>query len=81
MTKEELFAAVEEKYDELKEALNGTDIERIRELTLEVHAMVHPAEISGRTEKTIADYVLDYMLEGNQNVLRIRVMRWNLRKQ
>lgn len=81
MTKEELFAAVEEKYDELKEALNGTDIERIRELTLEVHAMVHPAEISGRTEKTIADYVLGYMLEGNQNVLRIRVMRWNLRKQ
>lgn len=34
--------------------------------------MVHPAEISGRTEKTIADYVLDYMLEGNQNVLVLR---------
>lgn len=32
--------------------------------------MVHPAEISGRNEKTIADYVLEYMLnEGNQNTL------------
>lgn len=35
--------------------------------------MVHPAEISGRTEKTIADYVLDYMLRGNQNELVPRV--------
>ena len=67
MKKEELFTTIREKYDELKEALQGTDIERIRELTLEVHAMVHPAEISGRSEKTIADYVLDYMLLGNQN--------------
>ena len=61
MTKEELFAPIREKYNELRKALEGTDIDRIRELTLEVHAMVHPAEISGRTEKTIADYVLDYM--------------------
>lgn len=51
----------------LKKALKGTDIGKIRELTLEVHAMVHPAEISGRTENTIADYVLEYMLLGNQN--------------
>ena len=69
MTKEELFAPIREKYMELKIAIEGTDIDRIRELTLEVHAMVHPAEISGRTEKTIADYVLDYMLKGNQNTL------------
>ncbi|MBQ3514741.1 MAG: hypothetical protein IJA32_13275 [Lachnospiraceae bacterium] len=69
MTKEELFAPIREKYMELKIAIEGTDIDRIRELTLEVHAMVHPAEISGRTEKTIADYVLDYMLKGNQNAL------------
>ena len=69
MTKEDLFAPIREKYAELKVALEGTDIDRIRELTLEVHAMVHPAEISGRTEKTIADYVLEYMLKGNQNVL------------
>ena len=69
MTKEELFAPIREKYNELKNAIEGTDIYRIRELTLEVHAMVHPAEISGRTERTIADYVLDYMLNGNQNAL------------
>ena len=67
MKKEELYASFREKYGELKTALAGTDIKRIRELTLEVHAMVHPAEISGRTEKTIADYVLEYMLAGNQN--------------
>lgn len=69
MTKEELFVPIREKYNELKNAIEGTDIDRIRELTLEVHAMVHPSEISGRTEKTIADYVLDYMLNGNQNAL------------
>lgn len=69
MTKEELFEPITKKYNELKLALQGTDIDEIRELTLEVHAMVHPAEISGRTEKTIADYVLDYMLRGNQNEL------------
>jgi hypothetical protein len=69
MTKEELFEPITKKYDELKLALQGTDIDKIRELTLEVHAMVHPAEISGRTEKTIADYVLDYMLRDNQNEL------------
>lgn len=69
MTKEELYASITEKYDELKSVLQGTDIDKIRELTLEVHALVHPAEVSGREEKTIADYVLDYMLDGNQNVL------------
>lgn len=69
MTKEELFAPIRERYADLKQALNGTDLERIKELTLEVHAMVHPAEISGRSEKTIADYVLDYMMQGNQNVI------------
>lgn len=69
MTTQDLYTPIWEKYDELKIALEGTDIVRIRELTLEVHAMVHLAEISGRTEKTIADYVLDYMRKGNQNTL------------
>ncbi len=69
MTAEELYAPIRQKYDGLKQALKGTDLEKIRELTLEVHAMVHPAEISGLTEKTIADYVLDYMMSGNQNRL------------
>lgn len=31
--------------------------------------MVHPAEISGLKEKTISDYVLDFMIDGNQNIL------------
>lgn len=62
MTKEALIAPIWEKYDELVGALENSNIERIRELALEVHAMVHPAEISGRNEKTVADYVLDYML-------------------
>lgn len=69
MTKNELYAAYEEKYKELQEALQGEDIDKIRKLTLEVHAMVHPAEVSGGTEKTLADYVLDYMLAGHQNDL------------
>ena len=69
MTKEELFVPIREKYNELKIALEGTDIDRIRKLTLEVHSMVHLAEISGKNEKTIADYVFDYMLNGNQNAL------------
>ena len=47
MIKDELFIPIVEKYDELKAALKGTDIEKIRKFTLEVHAMVHPAEISG----------------------------------
>lgn len=69
MTKEALFVPIRERYEELKETLKGNDIDKIRELTLEVHAMVHPAEISGRSEKTIADYVFDYMQKGNQNQL------------
>lgn len=69
MTKEDLFKPIREKYEELKRTLNGTDIEKIRELALEMHAMVHPVEISGGTEKTVADYVLDYMLLGNQNAI------------
>ncbi len=69
MTKEELLTPISQKYGELQQALKGTDLKKIRELTLEVHAMVHPAEISGRSEKTIADYVLYYMLAGNQNAI------------
>ncbi len=67
MKKEELYTSFSKKYDELQKALTGTDIKAIRELTLEVHAMIHPAEISGGTEKTLADHILDHMLSGNQN--------------
>ena len=69
MNVEECCAPVFARYEELKQALEGTDLRRIRELALEVHAMVHPAEVSGRSEKTIADVVLDYMLSGHQNDL------------
>ena len=62
-----MISSIDSKYDELKAALNGDDLGLIRELTLDLHAMVHPAEISGRAEKTIADFVLDYMMKGNQN--------------
>ena len=74
MTKETLTRAYEEKYRELEHTLRGggDDIASIRKLTLEVHAMVHPAEVSGQTEKTIADYVLDYMMAGHQNDLVLR---------
>ena len=69
MDKDAIYSAINHKYDELKTALEGDDLEKIRELTLELHAMVHPAEISGRAEKTIADHVLDYMMQGKQNEL------------
>lgn len=52
MIKETLIRSFEEKHKELERALQGDDIGYIKELTLEVHAMVHPAEVSGRTEKT-----------------------------
>ena len=68
MNKEEMKKEFETKYEELKAALEGDDLEKIKELTLEVHAIVHPAEVSGRTEKTIADCVLEYMQQGNQSV-------------
>ncbi len=67
MDKNAVFTEINRKFEELKKALEGDNLEEIRELTLELHAMVHPAEISGRTEKTVADYVLDYMMQGHQN--------------
>jgi len=67
MTKDELYTAISTKYKELRAAMEDEDLSKILELTLEVHAMVHPAEVSGSTDKTIADYVLDYMMDGHQN--------------
>ncbi len=65
--KEAMISAINSKFEELKTALEGDDLKMIRELALDLHAMVHPAEISGREEKTVADLVLDYMMMGNQN--------------
>ncbi len=67
MDKEKMFSAINTTFEELKAALEGDNLTKIRELTLELHAMVHPAEISGRDEKTVADFVLDYMMQDNQN--------------
>ena len=54
MDKEALVSVINAKYEELKKALEGDDLTKIRELTLDLHAMVHPAEISGREDKTIS---------------------------
>ena len=67
MDKDAMCSAINAKFEELKTALEGDNLKEIKELTLDLHAMVHPAEISGRDEKTIADYVLDYMMQGNHN--------------
>ncbi len=67
MNKEAMLSKINKTYEELKAALDGNDPDRILEDTLELHALVHPAQVSGRSEKTVADLVLDYMLQGNQN--------------
>lgn len=69
MNKNGLVASFYERYKALKGALQGDDLPKIKELALEVHALTHPAEVSGRTEKTIADYVAEFLLAGNQNIL------------
>ena len=67
MDKDKVFSTINSTFEELKKALEGDNLEQIRELALKLHAMVHPAEISGLTEETVADFVLRYMMEGHQN--------------
>ena len=67
MTKDELIEDFYKYYEELKTVLKSVDIDRIRELSLEVHAMVHLAEVSGKTDKTIAGYALESIRSGEQN--------------
>lgn len=71
MTKEDLFAPIREKYHNLKVALENSDLQHILELTLEVHAMVHPGFVSGLNEKTISDYVIDYMMQKNNKEMLV----------
>ncbi len=65
MTNEDLYAPIREKYQKLQQALEGSNLQQIIGLTLEVHAMVHPGLASGCEEKTISDYVVEYMLKDN----------------
>lgn len=65
MTNEDLYAPIREKYQALKGDLEGNDLQQIIARTLEVHAMVHPRSVSGLAEKTISDYVFDYMQKEN----------------
>ncbi len=52
-----------------REALNARDAEKVKSLALKLHALVHPVCVSGGSEKTMADYVVEYMLAGHQNDL------------
>ena len=66
MNKDAMYKEIHRKYEALTRSLEGDDIDLIKSLTLEVHALTHPAEVSGREEPTIADLVMDYMLSGHQ---------------
>lgn len=59
MTKDAMIADFYKCYEELKTALKSADIDRIRELSLDVHAIVHPAEVSGRTIKPLLTMLLN----------------------
>ena len=63
MTSQDLYAAVHEEYEKLKSVLPTNNLGAIIEQTLKVHAMVHPKAVSGIKQDTIADHVLNYMLE------------------
>ncbi len=68
MNIEKLCSEFDVKYRQLQKTLDGSNIDEIRKSALDVHAFVHPAVISGNKEKTVADYVLEYAI-GNQNEL------------
>lgn len=65
MTNNDLYDPIRDKYHNLQNVLEGSDLQHIIELTLEVHSMVHPGLASGLCQKTISDYVLDYMFYDN----------------
>ena len=67
MNKETLYEQIRRCDDELGALLQGDDLDAIRRCALDYHALVHLAEVSGRQEPTIADYVFQYMADGHQN--------------
>ena len=75
MEKDNLFSSFDSKYEELKQALKGNELKTIKKPTLVVHAMVHPAEISGKREKTIDDMVFAlYDLTAGAYLVTVRVI-------
>lgn len=50
-------------------ALGERDPEKVKSLAFQLHALVHPACVSGGSEKTMADYVAEYILAGHQSDL------------
>lgn len=69
MTKQEICRPIYNKHGELSNAINGDDLQQIKKLALELHALVHPSEVSGFSTRTIADIVFEYMRAGNQNLI------------
>ena len=68
MTKQTLYNDYHTIDLAFREALNDKDAQKVKSLALQLHALVHPACVSGG-EKTMADYVAGYMLAGHQNDL------------
>ena len=66
MTKQEICQPIYDQYNILQSAMQNDDVEQIKQQALKLHAMVHPAEVSGLTEPTIADLVFDAIRSGKQ---------------
>ncbi len=67
MTKQALYDAYRAVETDFRRALNDRDHVKVKTLALKLHALVHPACVSGGGEKTMADHVAEYMLAGHQN--------------
>ena len=69
MTKQEICQPIYDKYNELSIAMQGEDLDLIKRLALELHTLIHPAEVSELAIPTIADMVFEYMRSRGQNLL------------
>ncbi len=64
-----LYGAYRPINEAFHRALETKDPKQTKSLALQLHALVHPACVSGSSEKTMADYVSDYMFAGHQGDL------------
>ncbi len=69
MTKQEICQPIYDQYGKLASAMQGRDLEQIKTLASELHAMVHPAEVSELSTPTIADYVFEAIRSGKQSLM------------